>query len=145
RRPQRADGRRAAPVRRPRRVALPADLRSAAQAGSSARDPDLRRRWAHLLPPPGPRRRGRLDRPGLRPGDRPGGQRCPGRRLARVAGQGAVGAVKVAVVGIGAMGGRIATRLLEGSNEVLVWNRSPARLAPLIERAAVAAATPAEA
>jgi HAD superfamily hydrolase (TIGR01450 family) len=53
--------------------------------------------------------------------------------------------LKVAVVGIGAMGSRIATRLLDGDEEVLIWNRSPGRLAPLIERGAIAVPTPAEA
>jgi HAD superfamily hydrolase (TIGR01450 family) len=53
--------------------------------------------------------------------------------------------VRVAVVGLGAMGTRIATRLLEEGYEVVVWNRSPARLRPLIERGAIGATTPAEA
>jgi 3-hydroxyisobutyrate dehydrogenase len=53
--------------------------------------------------------------------------------------------LKVAVVGVGAMGSRIATRLLDGDEEVLIWNRSPGRLAPLIERGAIAVPTPAEA
>jgi HAD superfamily hydrolase (TIGR01450 family) len=57
--------------------------------------------------------------------------------------------MKVAVVGLGAMGARIVTRLLdggnEGGNEVLVWNRTPAKLGPLLERGAVAVATPAAA
>jgi HAD superfamily hydrolase (TIGR01450 family) len=53
--------------------------------------------------------------------------------------------VKVAVVGLGAMGARIATRLLEGGNDVLVWNRSPGKVGPLVERGATAVATPAEA
>jgi 3-hydroxyisobutyrate dehydrogenase/2-hydroxy-3-oxopropionate reductase len=52
---------------------------------------------------------------------------------------------KVAVVGLGAMGSRMASRLLEVGHEVVVWNRTPARATPLVERGARAAATPAEA
>jgi HAD superfamily hydrolase (TIGR01450 family) len=51
----------------------------------------------------------------------------------------------VAVVGLGAMGGRIAARLLGAGHQVTVWNRSPGKLTPLISRGAVAARTPAEA
>ena len=51
----------------------------------------------------------------------------------------------VAVVGLGAMGSRIAARLLGAGHEVTVWNRSPGKLSPLVSRGAVAAATPAEA
>src|SRR5438094_2358446 len=53
--------------------------------------------------------------------------------------------MKVAVVGLGAMGSRIATRLLEAGNELIVWNRSPEKVAPLLVRGAVAAETPAAA
>jgi len=51
----------------------------------------------------------------------------------------------VAVVGVGAMGSRMARRLLDAGYEVLVWNRSPERLGPLLERGAIATATPREA
>jgi 3-hydroxyisobutyrate dehydrogenase/2-hydroxy-3-oxopropionate reductase len=51
----------------------------------------------------------------------------------------------VAVVGAGAMGGRIARRLLESGVEVVVWNRSRDKLQPLEELGATAAGTPAEA
>jgi HAD superfamily hydrolase (TIGR01450 family) len=51
----------------------------------------------------------------------------------------------VAVVGLGAMGSRIATRLLAAGHHLIVWNRSPKTLSPLLELGAVAAATPAEA
>src|SRR5258708_4413905 len=51
----------------------------------------------------------------------------------------------VAVVGLGAMGSRIAVRLLEAGHEVTVWNRSAGKLSPLVGRGAVAAATPASA
>jgi HAD superfamily hydrolase (TIGR01450 family) len=51
----------------------------------------------------------------------------------------------VAVVGLGAMGSRIAARLLRAGHEVLVWNRSPERVAALVELGARPTATPAEA
>ena len=51
----------------------------------------------------------------------------------------------VAVVGLGAMGSRIARRLLEAGHELHVWNRTAAKAAPLVEAGAGAAATPAEA
>ena len=51
----------------------------------------------------------------------------------------------VAVVGLGRMGSRIAGRLLDAGHRVAVWNRTPERAAALVERGAVAAATPAEA
>ena len=51
----------------------------------------------------------------------------------------------VAVVGLGAMGSRIARRLLEAGHELHIWNRTAEKAAPLVEAGAVAAATPAEA
>jgi 3-hydroxyisobutyrate dehydrogenase-like beta-hydroxyacid dehydrogenase len=51
----------------------------------------------------------------------------------------------VAVIGVGAMGSRIAARLLASGQQVMVWNRHRKRLAPLIQLGAVAAATPATA
>jgi 3-hydroxyisobutyrate dehydrogenase-like beta-hydroxyacid dehydrogenase len=52
---------------------------------------------------------------------------------------------KVAVVGLGAMGSRIALRLLEAGHEVVVWNRNAARVTPLVKAGAVAAESPADA
>jgi 3-hydroxyisobutyrate dehydrogenase/2-hydroxy-3-oxopropionate reductase len=52
---------------------------------------------------------------------------------------------RVAFIGVGAMGGRMARRLLDAGHELSVWNRTPAKAAPLIEAGATAAATPAEA
>ena len=52
---------------------------------------------------------------------------------------------RVAVVGTGAMGSRIARRLLHSGVEVVVWNRSRAKLTPLEELGATATNTPAEA
>jgi HAD superfamily hydrolase (TIGR01450 family) len=51
----------------------------------------------------------------------------------------------VAVVGLGAMGSRIATRLLAAGHHLVVWNRSPEKLSPLVKLGAVVASTPAEA
>jgi 3-hydroxyisobutyrate dehydrogenase-like beta-hydroxyacid dehydrogenase len=51
----------------------------------------------------------------------------------------------VAVLGLGTMGSRIARRLLEAGNEVVVWNRTAERAEPLVELGAAVAATPAEA
>lgn len=53
--------------------------------------------------------------------------------------------MSVAVVGVGAMGARIAERLLETGDEVFVWNRSPGRSAAMCARGAIAVATPREA
>jgi 3-hydroxyisobutyrate dehydrogenase-like beta-hydroxyacid dehydrogenase len=52
---------------------------------------------------------------------------------------------RVAVVGLGAMGSRIAARLLDAGNELLVWNRSADKAARLVERGAELAVNPAEA
>jgi 3-hydroxyisobutyrate dehydrogenase/2-hydroxy-3-oxopropionate reductase len=51
----------------------------------------------------------------------------------------------VAVLGLGAMGSRIADRLLAAGYPVTAWNRTQEKAMPLVERGAVAAATPAAA
>lgn len=51
----------------------------------------------------------------------------------------------VAVIGLGAMGSRIAHRLLDAGHDVVVWNRTSARTEPLTDLGAAPAATPAEA
>jgi 3-hydroxyisobutyrate dehydrogenase len=51
----------------------------------------------------------------------------------------------VAVVGLGAMGSRIAGRLLDAGHDVVVWNRDALKMVPLSASGAVAAASPAEA
>ncbi len=51
----------------------------------------------------------------------------------------------VAVVGLGAMGSRIAGRLLGAGHEVVVWNRSAEKAKPLVERGAKLAESPADA
>ena len=51
----------------------------------------------------------------------------------------------VAVLGVGAMGGRIARRLVRTGHDVVVWNRTAAKTAPLVEVGATAADSPADA
>ncbi len=55
------------------------------------------------------------------------------------------GMTKIAVVGLGAMGGRIVRRFLDAGHEVLVWNRSQGRAAELEHAGATPVETPAEA
>lgn len=52
---------------------------------------------------------------------------------------------KVAVIGLGTMGSRIARRLLDAENDVVVWNRTASNAEPLVELGARRAPTPAEA
>jgi 3-hydroxyisobutyrate dehydrogenase-like beta-hydroxyacid dehydrogenase len=51
----------------------------------------------------------------------------------------------VGFVGLGAMGSRMALRLLEAGNDLTVWNRTAEKSEPLVRAGAVAARTPAEA
>ncbi len=51
----------------------------------------------------------------------------------------------VAVVGLGAMGGRMARRLLDAGHEVLIWNRTPDKMAQLTDLGAMPAESPADA
>ncbi len=51
----------------------------------------------------------------------------------------------IAVLGMGAMGARMAHKLLDAGHRLVVYNRSPQRCAPLVERGAVLAKTPAQA
>ena len=53
--------------------------------------------------------------------------------------------VSVAVVGLGAMGSRIARRFVDARYDVAVWNRTPAKAEELVGLGAHAAATPADA
>ncbi|TDD43098.1 NAD(P)-dependent oxidoreductase [Nonomuraea terrae] len=48
----------------------------------------------------------------------------------------------IGFVGLGAMGGPIAGRLLASGNQVYAWNRTAAKAAPLVERGAVWRETP---
>ena len=51
----------------------------------------------------------------------------------------------VAVAGLGAMGSRIAARLVAVGHEVIVWNRSADKAERLAELGVITATTPAEA
>lgn len=55
------------------------------------------------------------------------------------------GTKRVAVIGLGAMGSRIALRLLDAGYELVVWNRSSEKAQPLVDRGALLAGSPAEA
>lgn len=52
---------------------------------------------------------------------------------------------RLGFLGLGTMGREMARRLVDAGHEVLVWNRSPDPVQPLVEAGAIAAATPAEA
>ncbi|MDQ5896518.1 MAG: 3-hydroxyisobutyrate dehydrogenase [Pseudomonadota bacterium] len=49
---------------------------------------------------------------------------------------------RIAFLGLGAMGSRMALRLLQAGHAVTVWNRSPAACTPLVAAGAQVAATP---
>jgi 3-hydroxyisobutyrate dehydrogenase-like beta-hydroxyacid dehydrogenase len=49
---------------------------------------------------------------------------------------------KIAILGLGAMGLRIAQNLLSTNYSVFVYNRTPEKAKPLIDRGAIVAATP---
>lgn len=49
--------------------------------------------------------------------------------------------MKVAVIGLGNMGGGIANRILQAGHELTVWNRSEAKMTPLVSAGAKAAAS----
>lgn len=53
--------------------------------------------------------------------------------------------VKLAFLGLGAMGSPMAARLVEAGHEVTVWNRTASRAGPVVERGAAPAHLPAEA
>lgn len=53
--------------------------------------------------------------------------------------------MKVAVLGLGAMGSRMAMNLVKAGHQVTVWNRSAKAAAPLVAAGATQAATPKEA
>lgn len=52
---------------------------------------------------------------------------------------------KVAVLGLGAMGSRMARNLIKAGHEVTVWNRTPAATSPLVALGAAQSATPKDA
>jgi 3-hydroxyisobutyrate dehydrogenase-like beta-hydroxyacid dehydrogenase len=53
--------------------------------------------------------------------------------------------MRVAVVGLGGMGSRIGARLADAGYDLIVWNRSPERTAPFVDRGAIAAESPRDA
>jgi 3-hydroxyisobutyrate dehydrogenase len=55
------------------------------------------------------------------------------------------GMTKIAVLGLGAMGSRMAARLIGAGHQLTVWNRSPDAAAPLLAAGAKQAATPKDA
>jgi len=52
--------------------------------------------------------------------------------------------MKLGYIGVGLMGKPMVLRLLAAGHEVAVWNRSPGKLAPVVEKGAKAAASPAD-
>jgi 3-hydroxyisobutyrate dehydrogenase-like beta-hydroxyacid dehydrogenase len=52
---------------------------------------------------------------------------------------------RVAVIGLGAMGSRIARRLLDSGNDLVVWNRTPDKASDLVAAGATLAESPAAA
>ena len=52
---------------------------------------------------------------------------------------------RVGFVGLGGMGSRMAGRLLHAGHDLVVWNRTRPKMAPLIERGAIPADSPAQA
>jgi len=52
---------------------------------------------------------------------------------------------RIAVLGLGAMGSRIARRLLDAGSELVVWNRTPEKASDLVAAGATLAASPADA
>ena len=53
--------------------------------------------------------------------------------------------MKIGFLGLGSMGQAIASNLLKSGHELLVWNRSPNAMQPLVELGAIAATEPAQA
>jgi 3-hydroxyisobutyrate dehydrogenase-like beta-hydroxyacid dehydrogenase len=51
----------------------------------------------------------------------------------------------IGFLGMGVMGSRMSARLLAAGHEVTVWNRTPEKCRPLVEKGAVVVSTPAEA
>ncbi len=52
---------------------------------------------------------------------------------------------RIGFVGLGAMGGRMARRLIDAGHELVVWNRNGAKASPLVRLGATLTETPAEA
>jgi 3-hydroxyisobutyrate dehydrogenase len=52
--------------------------------------------------------------------------------------------MRIGIAGLGRLGSAMAQRLAECGREVVLWNRSPEKIAPLVERGAAAAVSPAD-
>lgn len=52
--------------------------------------------------------------------------------------------MKLGYIGLGIMGGAMAGRLLDAGHDLVVWNRSPAKAEPLVERGAALVESPAD-
>ena len=52
--------------------------------------------------------------------------------------------MRIGIAGLGRMGTAIAERLIEAGHQLVVWNRSPEKMTPLVDAGASAAASPAE-
>jgi 3-hydroxyisobutyrate dehydrogenase len=52
--------------------------------------------------------------------------------------------MRIGIAGLGRMGTAIAERLIEAGHQLVVWNRSPEKMKPLVDTGAGAAASPAE-
>ena len=53
--------------------------------------------------------------------------------------------MKIGFIGLGRMGGHVASNLLKAGHQVTVWNRSPEPVAALVAKGATAAKSPEEA
>ncbi|MFC5667301.1 NAD(P)-dependent oxidoreductase [Kitasatospora misakiensis] len=76
--------------------------------------------------------------------DIPSQRRALSRDLPPAATPGIPPATRIGVIGLGVMGGGMASRLLDQGHRIVVHNRTPERAAPFAARGAVVAATPAE-
>ncbi|MFJ4094951.1 NAD(P)-dependent oxidoreductase [Kitasatospora sp. NPDC089913] len=76
--------------------------------------------------------------------DIPSRRRALSRDLPPAAAPGIPPATRIGVIGLGVMGGGMASRLLDQGHRIVVHNRTPERAAPFAARGAVVAATPAE-
>ncbi|WP_344332704.1 NAD(P)-dependent oxidoreductase, partial [Kitasatospora putterlickiae] len=76
--------------------------------------------------------------------DIPSQRRALSRDLPPAAAHGTSPVTRIGVIGLGVMGGGMASRLLDRGHRIVVHNRTPERAAPFAARGAEVAATPAE-
>src|SRR6202140_2348521 len=65
-------------------------------------------------------------------------------RIGRLGTQEATNMAKIGFLGLGEMGTPMATRLLHAGHDVIVWNRTVERTAPLAQQGAAVASSPAK-